>query len=365
MLRTFILLLVSALAGCSTIAGNVLHDSRDRFNETAQLTNAEQLLRNLVRLRYAESPYFLEISSVSTSATMAGSLGIFGNTSPALPGLAPNILINPTVSYSQTPSFVFQPLTGEKFGRQLLRPVELRTIALLRTAGWDLRDILLVLVDSINGVANAPAATQFAPLAVPENAEFRRVVEIIDRLEDSGLIQLGLEANATAPDPRGDIVLSVQIEKSASGSEDVQELTRRLALDPKNLTYRLAAAATGGGGQTIVVKPRSVLAAMRYLSKGIVVPEADRRDGLVPVGRDAAGAPVDWYRMLEGVFTVRASDTMPSAPYVSVRHDGHWFHIDRTDLGTKQVFALLETVFALQGGDVPPISTVLTLPIAR
>jgi hypothetical protein len=215
MLRTFILLLASALAGCSTIAGNVLHDSRDRFNETAQLTNAEQLLRNLVRLRYAESPYFLEISSVSTSATMAGSLGIFGNTSPSLPGFDPNILINPTVSYSQTPSFVFQPLTGEKFGRQLLRPVELRTIALLRTAGWDLRDILLVLVDSINGVANAPAATQFAPLTVPENAEFRRVVEIIDRLEDSGFIQIGLEANATAPDPRGDIVLSVQIEKSA------------------------------------------------------------------------------------------------------------------------------------------------------
>jgi hypothetical protein len=296
---------------------------------------------------------------------MAGSLGIFGNTTPAAPGLDPNILINPTVSYSQTPSFVFQPLTGEKFGRQLLRPVELRTIALLRTAGWDLRDILLVLVDSINGVANAPAATQFAPLTVPENAEFRRVVEIIDRLEDSGFIQIGLEANATAPDPRGDIVLSVPIEKSAAGREDVQELTRRLTLDPKNLTYRLAAAATGGGGQTIVVKPRSVLAAMRYLSKGIVVPEADRRDGLVPVGRDAAGAPVDWYRMLEGVFTVRTSDTMPSAAYVSVRHDGHWFHIDRTDLGTKQVFALLETVFALQGGDVPPISTVLTLPIAR
>ena len=361
--RTLILLLASALAGCSTIAGNVMHDSRDRFNETAQLTNAEQLLRNLVRLRYAESPYFLEISSVSTSATMAGSLGIFGNTSPAIPGLDPNILINPTVSYSQTPSFVFQPLTGEKFGRQLLRPVELRTIALLRTAGWDLRDILLVLVDSINGVANAPTATQFAPLTVPENAEFRRVVEIIDRLEDSGLIQLGLEANAT--DPRGDIVLSVRIEKSVAGREDVQELTRRLALDPNNLTYRLAAAATGGGGQTIVIKPRSVLAAMRYLSKGIVVPEADRRDGLVPVGRDAAGAPVDWYRMLEGVFTVRTSDTMPSAAYVSVRHDGHWFHIDRTDLGTKQVFALLETVFALQGGDVPPISTVLTLPIAR
>lgn len=358
-------ILGASLAGCSTIASNVLQDSRDRFNETAQLTNAEQLLRNLVRLRYAESPYFLEISNVSTSATMAGGLGSGVNTVSTLPGFDFNVTISPSLSYSQTPSFVFQPLTGEKFGRQLLRPVELRTLALLRTAGWDLRDILLVLVDSINGVPNAPAATQFAPIVVPDNAEFRRVVELIDQLEDSGLIQLGLEPNVAAPDPRGDIVLSLQIEKSAAGREEVQELTRRLGLDPKNLTYRLAAAATGGGGQTIVVKPRSVLAAMRYLSKGIVVPDADRRAGLVPVARDASGGPVDWQQMLAGVFAVGSTELPPSSAYVSVRRDGRWFYIDRTDLPTKQVFALLETAFALQGGDVPPISTVLTLPIAR
>ena len=352
-----------SLAGCATVASNVLHDSRDLFNQAAQVTNAEQLLRNLVRLRYAESPYFLEISSVSTSATMTGGLSSGVNTVSTVTGV--NVTVSPALSYSQTPSFVFQPLTGEKFGRQLLRPVELRTLALLRTAGWDLRDILLVLVDSINGVENAPAATQFAPQAVPDNAEFRRVVDLIDRLEDSGLIQLALEPGVSAPDPRGDLVLSLQIEQRAASREEVQELTRRLGLDPKNLTYRFAAAATGGGGKTIVVKPRSVLAAMRYLSKGIVVPESDARDGHVPVARDAAGAPLDWQRVLDGVFTVGSAEVMPAAVYIGVRHHGRWFYIERTDLATKHAFALLETVFALQGGDVPPISTVLTLPIAR
>jgi len=364
--RSLVIAIVAAsVSGCTTLAGNMLQESRDRFNETAQITNAQQLLRNLVRLRYAESPYFLEISSVSTSTTMAGGFGTGVNTVSTLPGLDLNVTISPSLSYSQTPSFVFQPLTGEKFGRQLLRPVELRTLALLRTAGWDLRDILLVLVDSINGVPNAPSATQFAPLAVPDNADFRRVVDLLDRLEDGGLIQLGLEPNVAAPDPRADIVLSLQIEKGAAGREEVQELTRRLALDPKNLTYRLAAAATGGGGQTIVVKPRSVLAAMRYLSKGIAVPDVDVHAGRVPMARDASGALVDWSRLLDGVFAVHSAALMPASAYVSVSHDGCWFYIDRSDLPTKQVFALLETAFALQGADVPPISTVLTLPIAR
>jgi hypothetical protein len=155
-----------AVSGCTAISGGVLRDSREQFNETAQITNAEQILRNIVRLRYASSPYFLEISTVSTSATMSGTLGVSANTSPSIQGLGPNVSINPAVSYSQTPSFV-QPLTGDKLARQLLRPVEMWTLALLRTAGWGLRDILLVLVDSINGISNAPTATQFAPEVSP------------------------------------------------------------------------------------------------------------------------------------------------------------------------------------------------------
>jgi hypothetical protein len=200
---------------------------------------------------------------------------------------------------------------------------------------------------------------------MPDNADFRRVVDIVDALEDRGLIQLGLESNSGAPDPRGDIVLSLQIDKSVANREDVQELIRRLALDPQDLTYRLAAAATGGGGKTIALRPLSVLAAMRYLSKGIDLPEADVLAGRVPVTSDAAGEPIVWPRILSGVFNVRSSDLPPPSAYVSVRHDESWFYIERNDLSSKHVFALLETAFALQGGDVPPISTVLTLPIAR
>ena len=273
--RLFVVLVASIATGCTAISGNVLRDNRDKFNEISQITNAEQLLQNIVRLRYANSPYFLEISSVSTSATMAGSLSISGNTIGAGLGLSPNTVISPAVSYSQTPSFVFQPLTGEKFARQLLRPVDLRTLALLRTAGWDLREVLLVMVDNINGIPNAPAATQFTSEVVPENAEFRRVVDLLERLEASGLVQVGVDSGPPAQDPRNDIVLSLQIDRAAAATPDGQELIRRLALDPAALTYRLVAAAAGGGGKNIAVKPRSVLAAMRYLSKGMDVPDAD------------------------------------------------------------------------------------------
>jgi hypothetical protein len=364
MQRLMALCVALLASGCATIAGTVMHDAREQFNETAQVTNAEQLLRNIVRLRYAQTPYFLEITSVTTSATMAGSLALSANTVGALPGLSPNTVVVPSASFSQTPTFVFQPLAGEKFARQLLRPVDLRTLALLRTAGWDLRDILIVLVDGINGVANAPAATQFAPRVIPDNTAFLRVVDLIDLLEDSGQIELGLDATATPADGRGDIVLSLSIDKAAGTRPEVQELVRLLALDPNVLTYRLAAAAGGGGGRNIAIKPRSVLAAMRYLSKGVAVAESDLAAGIAPAARNAGRLPAE-AALLERVFRVHSADEPPSATHVRIRHDGRWYWIERNDLASKHTFGLMETAFALQGGDVPPISTMLTLPIAR
>jgi hypothetical protein len=361
----FVLAIAVTVSGCASITGGVLRDSREQFNATAQTTNAEQLLHNIVRLRYANSPYFLELSTVSTSATIAGGLGLSGNTASAAVGLSPNIVISPSLSYSQTPSFVFQPLTGEKLGRQLLRPVDMRTLALLRTAGWDLREILLVLVDSVNGIPNAPAATQFAPDTVPDNTEFRRVVSLLNRLQGQGLIELGLESGAAPQDARGDIALSLQIDRAAASSPEGQELIHKLALDPANLTYRLAAAASGGGGKNIAVKPRSILAAMRYLSKGIDVPDVDVRGGLVPVLRNAAGAELVWATLMSDSMHILSSETWPLSAYVRVFHNGHWFYIDNADLISKQSFALMETAFALQAGEVPPITTILTLPISR
>ena len=48
-----------------------------------------------------------------------------------------------------------------------------------------------------------------------------------------------------------------------------------------------------------------------------------------------------------------------------VRAHERWFYIDARDIASKQTFALLETAYALQAGDVPPVTTILTPPIAR
>ena len=132
-------------------------------------------------------------------------------------------------------------------------------------------------------------------------------------MEGQGLIQLGIDSAIAPQDARADIALSLQIDRAAASSPEGQELIRKLALDPANLTYRLAAAASGGGGKNIAVKPRSILAAMRYLSKGIDVPDIDARGSLVPVLRDAGGSELVWATLMRDIMHISSSEFMWSS----------------------------------------------------
>jgi hypothetical protein len=85
----------------------------------------------------------------------------------------------------------------------------------------------------------------------------------------------------------------------------------------------------------------------------------------VPVLASGDGSTFDWNRMLDGVIRIGSRADEPAERHVGVRAHGHWFYIASSDLASKQTFALLETAYALQAGEVPPVTTILTLPIAR
>jgi hypothetical protein len=58
-------LTVLLAAGCAHIPPAALQATATDYNVVLQRTSAEQLLLNLVRLRYREPPFFMEPSSVS------------------------------------------------------------------------------------------------------------------------------------------------------------------------------------------------------------------------------------------------------------------------------------------------------------
>ncbi len=70
----------TGLSGC--LGPKAIRYTRMRYNEVVRATNDEQLLMNIVRLRYADSPVFIDLPNITSQFEVAGRgnyLGGYGN----------------------------------------------------------------------------------------------------------------------------------------------------------------------------------------------------------------------------------------------------------------------------------------------
>ncbi len=134
------------LTGCAMRMGNKTM-VRDRFDYSGAIARSwkEQMLLNMVKLRYAEPPVFLDVAQVVTTYTFEESASInatdwAGAASGAAGGIAGR--------WAESPTITFNPMTGEKFIKSLMRPVSPVSLLSLVEAGWPIDTVFSVGVRS-------------------------------------------------------------------------------------------------------------------------------------------------------------------------------------------------------------------------
>ena len=179
--------------GCNVAGPQAVRTGRVDYNIAVQQTNVEQMLLNLVRLKYRDTPYFMEVASISTSFDFRAS----ASSSLSIPESAINTYgLGGAVSYNEKPTITYMPLQGDKFVKQVMSPIDTETMLLLCHSGWSIERIFRICLQSINGVKNMPSASGPTPDYVPKYEEFRRVVKTMRRLQKIDGMSLGAEAGA-------------------------------------------------------------------------------------------------------------------------------------------------------------------------
>src|SRR5271155_1031829 len=100
----------TALSGC--VGPNAIRYTRIRYNEVVRDTNDEQLLINIVRLRYADSPVFIDPPNITSQCEASGggnSLGGHGNQPQGLASRGSGSL-----SYRDSPTLSYPPREGRE-----------------------------------------------------------------------------------------------------------------------------------------------------------------------------------------------------------------------------------------------------------
>lgn len=175
-----------ALSSCAGIGPRtVVHD---RFDYTGALADSwkQQMLINMVKVRYGDSPVFLDVASIISGYTLETGVTVSGQI--ASPGRGDTFAgVDAHGTFTDRPTITYTPLSGDKFTRSLMKPLPLPAMLSLIQAGYPIDLVLRICVNSVNGIRNSyggPARTHAA------DPEFYPLLEHLRKIQDSGAIGL-------------------------------------------------------------------------------------------------------------------------------------------------------------------------------
>ena len=403
-------------SGC-VLGPKSLQHSRSNYNLAVQQTAREEMLLNLVRLKYHQSEEFIRIPSITGQFTYDAKLGSSGAWQE---GAATKFGLSLGLGATSKPTIVYTPEQAQEFNRRLLSPIGLETIDLLTSKGWAFNRVLRVTVRNINDVDNATSAGGPTPDLKPEFEEFKYLADLLRDLQKHGRqIEIAYEDQVTSEPSQlsdeipadtlemEDVILAAEkgyeirlsedgltqslwtqesteqvlilmVAPEAHSSRQMQEVRQILELTADETAYRLrpdtngqlahphhsrsADLAANPDRKDLTVSTRSLKEIMFYLSHGISVPCDDIENGYVQSTFDYEGQPFDWNEMTGDLFQVKVHRKRPHDAAVAVKYRDHWFYIPECDLDSKSTFNLLLELFNLEiragGGAQIPLLTI-------
>ncbi|MDG2220471.1 MAG: hypothetical protein P8L85_03770 [Rubripirellula sp.] len=185
------------MAGC-TLGPRQIPKERLEYNQAVQKSFREEMLLNLVRLRYRETPEFLSVGGIAAQYTFDGR----ASGSLALPDGGTKVGgLSGGVSRTERPTISYVPARGEAFQKGLLAPIDLESLELLGRTGWSWERILRTTVQYMNQVDNATSAGGPTPELKPDFEEFRYVAQVMRQLQIQRAIELSTADREGTPKP--------------------------------------------------------------------------------------------------------------------------------------------------------------------
>ena len=311
----------------------------------------EQMLLNIVGLRYLDPPVFLDVSSVISSYQLESQVSITSEIFPKSP-IDTNVSPGVRGTYTDRPTISYTPLTGQRFINSLLRPILPQTIFAMIGAGHPADFILQATVRAINGIYNYAASPPRARRADPQ---FYLVTEAIRRIQQTGALGVRIEK-------RGDqyvTFISFRRKVDDDVEKDIRFVKDALGLNPNNDEFPLTAGPQQRRPDDIALLTRSMQEILSELTAGVEVPEQDLNEG-----RATPRPPPDPNADPRSfpVLRIHASSGRSPDAYAAVRYRDYWFWIDDRDLNSKRVFMFLMMFSSLAETGAVPQTPIITIP---
>jgi hypothetical protein len=326
--------------GCQHFGPRSIVADRIPYNVAIAASWKEQTLLNIVKLRYMDTPFFVDVPQITSGYTLQGiataNAGIF----PPVSNLASfaqqlGATLNFQGAYQDRPTISYTPQTGSQFIRNLTNPINPGSVLFLLQSGYPADVVFGLTVESINGVDNRSVS---GGRLRPAEPEFAQVVETLRKAQLSGSVGIRVERDKDKKDAVAFFFRDKDIDPALA--QELTDARKALRLDPGRREFPVVFGATAASPNELAILSRSVLRILSELSTYVEVPVEHLACGIAPPIGDLPSDAEPPFRVLSG-------PEKPCDPFVAVCYEGRWFWIEKSDFRSKRTMSYLLVLLAL------------------
>lgn len=345
------------MGGCLSLGPKQMQHDQLAYSRALGETQKREMLLNIVRLRYADPPTFLDTTQViagySYSRSMSG--GYYGYPASAVSNY---FFGQGSLSMAENPTVTYQPLTGQQYAENIIRPISPTLIMPLSLGGMPIDTLLRLTAQSIDGLSNVRGLGT-GPFG-GGSVRFYLLLHDLKQLQAAGAMTVRIttdepssgdetpkkkKTSSGSGNARPDGSEHAYLVLTATSDSNLQaiqaEVRRLLHLDPNAQEAEIVYGPYPKRPGQVAILTRSMLAMLTQLSYEMQVPESDVRLGRTPPTIGQVG--------IEGrpEVVIHTAEQGPDNSYASVRYKGRSYWIDDNDFRSKEAFTMVQVLSAL------------------
>jgi len=243
--------IVLSLPGCASFGPPIV--DRDRFDYINAISSSwkQQTLLNIVKMRYADTPVFLDVGQIISGYQFHGAVAVGGSLNSA--SVVGDILnLGSAATYIDRPTITYTSLTGAHFMQVMITPIPPPALLMRAEEGWPIDTLLQIGAQSINGLSNRKGGAR----GHAADPDFVRLLMALQRLQASGVIDLRVEVSKESK--QEGTVMVISHEDLPPEIQADRELVRKLlGLRTDLQEFKIVSDTVSGKDDVIAMKTRS------------------------------------------------------------------------------------------------------------
>ena len=329
--------IVLNLSGCASFGPPSV--DRDRFDYINAVASSwkQQTLLNIVKLRYADTPVFLDVGQIISGYQLEGTVSVVGtlNSASAIGDL---LSLGTAGRYTDRPTITYTPLTGANFMHVLMTPIPPPALFMLIEQGWPVDMLMQIGVQRINGISNSKSGAR----GQAADPDFARLLMAFQRLQSSGA--LGLRVEVSKESKLEGMVMTISQKNLPPKIQADRDLVRKLlGLRPDLEEFKVIYGGLSNKDDVVAIQTRSGLQILAQLGANVEAPAEHiaelRTYPSIPEQRGAQSLPP--------LIRIHAEKSQPADAFAAVKYRDYWYWIDDRDFRSKGIFSFLMIIMSL------------------